>query len=149
AGVHAGIPRRRDVSELAVAQPLRARRQARQMSEVRQAPRVQAVRFFEVASAVDVRRVRISSALDGRDGFLQTAHVAAPVALTVPNVSHAALKPHITKRVPPSSTVYTDEYASYRGLKKQGYYDQRIHHAEKVYVRGDIHTNTVRGCGPS
>jgi transposase len=52
----------------------------------------------------------------------------------------------------PESTVYTDEYAAYNnlgGLKKDGqslgYKHKRIHHASKVYVVGDVHTNTVEG----
>jgi transposase len=52
----------------------------------------------------------------------------------------------------PESTVYTDEYSAYNnlaGLKKDGqslgYKHKRIHHAAKVYVVGDVHTNTVEG----
>ncbi len=66
-------------------------------------------------------------------------------AMTVPNVKAVSLMPHITKRVLPSSTVYTDEYRPYLGLQKQGYDHRRIHHSENVYVSGDIHTNTIEG----
>ncbi len=52
----------------------------------------------------------------------------------------------------PESTVYTDEYAAYNNLDKAtkdgkplGYTHRRIHHASKIYVVGDIHTNTVEG----
>jgi len=52
----------------------------------------------------------------------------------------------------PESTVYTDEYAAYNNLDKAtkdgkplGYNHRRIHHASKIYVVGDIHTNTVEG----
>src|SRR5271170_6294838 len=52
----------------------------------------------------------------------------------------------------PDSTVYTDEYKAYNTLEKLkkdgkplGYQHRRIHHAAKVYVMGDIHTNTVEG----
>jgi transposase len=52
----------------------------------------------------------------------------------------------------PESTVYTDEYSAYNnlaGLKTDGqnlgYQHKRIHHASKIYVVGDIHTNTVEG----
>src|SRR5713226_5874371 len=65
--------------------------------------------------------------------------------MTVPNVKAVSLMPHITKRVLPSFTVYTDEYRSYLGLRKQGYDHRRIHHSENVYVSGDIHTNTIEG----
>ena len=53
--------------------------------------------------------------------------------------------PHILKRVLPSSTVYTDEYVSYQGLRKLGFDHRRIHHSEKVYVSRDIHTSTIEG----
>ena len=52
----------------------------------------------------------------------------------------------------PESTVYTDEYAAYNNLDKAtkdgkplGYTHRRIHHASKIYVVGDIHTNAVEG----
>src|ERR1700722_16616835 len=52
----------------------------------------------------------------------------------------------------PESTVYTDEYMAYNNLadlkkdgKPLGYTHRRIHHASKIYVVGDIHTNTVEG----
>ena len=44
----------------------------------------------------------------------------------------------------PESTVYTDEWHGYDGLEKvNGYQHRRINHSEKVYVVGDIHTNTI------
>jgi transposase len=86
----------------------------------------------------DSRKVPVFGIVERRPG-------GQVVAVTVPNVSQAALQPHILKRVLPSSTVYTDEYTSYRDLKKQGYDHRRIHHAERVYVSGDIHTNTIEG----
>jgi transposase len=52
----------------------------------------------------------------------------------------------------PESTVYTDEYMAYNNLadlkkdgKPLGYTHKRIHHASKIYVVGDVHTNTVEG----
>ncbi len=45
----------------------------------------------------------------------------------------------------PESTVYTDEYRAYNPLGSMGYQHKRIHHAAKVYVVGDIHTNTIEG----
>lgn len=41
--------------------------------------------------------------------------------------------------------VYTDEMPSYNGLPALGYQHKRIYHAAKVYVIGDIHTNTIEG----
>jgi transposase len=52
------------------------------------------------------------------------------------------------------STIYTDEFVSYDGVKQvqrkdgqgnAGYQHRRINHSSKVYVIGDIHTNSVEG----
>jgi transposase-like protein len=67
------------------------------------------------------------------------------VVATVPNVRRQTLMPHIIQRVMPASLIYTDEFSSYDRLVKVGYYHRRIRHMEKVYVSGDIHTNTVEG----
>ena len=67
------------------------------------------------------------------------------VALTVENVKATTLLPHMEKRVLPASTVYTDELRSYDRVHRSGYDHRRIHHAEGVYVSGDIHTNTIEG----
>ncbi|MCA1705586.1 MAG: IS1595 family transposase, partial [Actinobacteria bacterium] len=67
------------------------------------------------------------------------------VALTVENVKATTLLPHVEKRVLPESIVYTDEYPAYGRLHRSGYDHRRIHHAEGVYVSGDIHTNSIEG----
>jgi transposase-like protein len=41
--------------------------------------------------------------------------------------------------------IYTDEAKTYRGLPKLGYQHERINHSARVYVDGDIHTNTIEG----
>lgn len=59
----------------------------------------------------------------------------------------------VVEHILPASTVYTDEAPMYDGLTKMlgpegepaGYIHRRIHHASKVYVVGDVHTNTVEG----
>lgn len=53
--------------------------------------------------------------------------------------------PHVRERILPSTVVYTDELKSYDGLNKAGYQHHRIHHTEKVYVSGAVHTNTIEG----
>ena len=45
----------------------------------------------------------------------------------------------------PESVVYTDEWRSYNKLGDMGYKHSRVHHKEKVYVSGDVHTNTIEG----
>src|SRR5215210_1999951 len=66
-------------------------------------------------------------------------------AIPVRNAKAASLMPHLRKRVLPKAVVYTDELRSYDGLKRARYQHKRIHHAEKVYVSGDVHTNTIEG----
>ena len=66
-------------------------------------------------------------------------------AITVENCQAATLVPQMQKRILPSSVVYTDEYPSYGQLHRSGYDHRRIHHGEGVYVRGDVHTNTIEG----
>lgn len=67
-----------------------------------------------------------------------TAHV-------VPSRKGQSLFPHIETRVLPASVVYTDEAPVYKALDAKGYQHKRIHHQERVYVDGDIHTNTIEG----
>jgi transposase-like protein len=67
------------------------------------------------------------------------------MAVTVPNVKRATILPHLTKKVLPRETVYTDELASYDPLTKAGYQHRRVNHSEGVYVSGDAHTNTIEG----
>jgi transposase-like protein len=51
---------------------------------------------------------------------------------------------HVATHVLPASTVFTDEWPSYHGLKDY-YAHRRIRHAEKVYVSGNVHTQTIEG----
>ena len=67
------------------------------------------------------------------------------VALTVPNVKRSSLLKHMSERVLPKSTVYTDELPVYDGISMKRYEHKRIYHKERVYVMGDVHTNTIEG----
>ncbi len=67
------------------------------------------------------------------------------VVKVVPDAKAASLMPFIREKVLPKSIIYTDEWPSYYHLKKLGYVHKRIHHAEKIYVDGDIHTNSIEG----
>jgi transposase-like protein len=53
--------------------------------------------------------------------------------------------PIVQERILPRATVYTDYYGIYNPLDKMGYKHGRINHAERVYVSGDVHTNTIEG----
>ena len=67
------------------------------------------------------------------------------VAKAVPNAKRAAIMPHVKKKVLPEAMVYTDEYTVYDSLNRDGYRHDRVHHAEEIYVAGDVHTNTIEG----
>ena len=43
------------------------------------------------------------------------------------------------------SRIYTDDFRIYRPLSKIGYSHSRIRHSHRVYVSGDVHTNTIEG----
>lgn len=64
-------------------------------------------------------------------------------AQVVPNVQAKTLMPILKEHILPGSMVFTDELTSYKGIKKAGFNHQRVHHAQKVYVLGDVHTNTI------
>jgi transposase len=68
------------------------------------------------------------------------------IAKVVPDVTAKTLVGTIHEYVLPASTVYTDEFPSYNTVpKERRYHHKRIQHSAKVYVIGDIHTNTVEG----
>lgn len=68
------------------------------------------------------------------------------IALAVGDTTAKTLVGSIRQFVLPSTTVFTDEYASYNTVSEGRRYEhRRIRHSEKVYVIGDIHTNTVEG----
>jgi transposase-like protein len=67
-------------------------------------------------------------------------------AYVVPNVRSATLGRVVQERVLPASIVYTDEAPQYSPIaKRQGYDHKRIHHKARVYVEGNVHTNTIEG----
>jgi transposase-like protein len=67
------------------------------------------------------------------------------MARVVPSVQATTIVPIIWEKVLPESVVYTDEYGTYNLLGAFGYRHSRIHHSQRVYVMGDVHTNTVEG----
>jgi len=72
-----------------------------------------------------------------RKGRVKTAHVD-----TIRSKVNTRL---IRRHVMPSALVYTDEGREFAQLGQRGYQHRRIFHDSKVYVRGDIHTNTIEG----
>jgi transposase len=67
------------------------------------------------------------------------------VARVAANVKKETLHGLVKQYIMPSSVVFTDDFVSYDGLQNLGYTHRRIRHSEKVYVSGDVHTNTIEG----
>lgn len=76
------------------------------------------------------------------------------LAKALRDVRGSTLLAHVRNHVKPQSTMYTDELHGYDGIKgiqrksRSGnacYEHRRINHSSKVYVIGDIHTNSVEG----
>jgi transposase-like protein len=43
----------------------------------------------------------------------------------------------------PKTMIFSDEMNAYVGLNKHGYAHKRIKHEQRMYVMGDVHTNTI------
>jgi transposase-like protein len=67
------------------------------------------------------------------------------VARATRNVNAETLTDLVREHVLPASTVFTDDFSGYDRLKKHGFTHHRIQHSAKVYVMGNIHTNTIEG----
>jgi len=66
-------------------------------------------------------------------------------ASVVPNVQSKTLLPMIIEKTSPESTIFTDEMPSYKQTQSTRIQSSGYTHNEKVYVMGDIHTNTIDG----
>jgi transposase len=65
-----------------------------------------------------------------------------------PDQTMSAISGMVQEYVLPKSTVFTDENASYGAISKlenRDYQHRRVNHSQKVYVAGDVHTNTIEG----
>jgi transposase len=53
--------------------------------------------------------------------------------------------PFVKGSVEEGSTIYTDEWKTYKNLSAHGYRHDYVTHSTKMWVIGDIHTNTIEG----
>jgi transposase-like protein len=67
------------------------------------------------------------------------------ISQPVDRVTGKNLKKLIKENVEKSATMMTDDYSSYKGLKKDFADHQVIKHSMKEYSRGNTHTNTIEG----
>jgi transposase-like protein len=67
-------------------------------------------------------------------------------AYVVPKKPQAAIMGHLETRVESSATLYTDDARIYdRVTQTIGLQHDTINHSARVYVRGQVHTNTIEG----
>lgn len=67
-------------------------------------------------------------------------------AWVTPNVAWKTIEPLAAAHVLPESMVFTDDAPQYRrAVSRAGYQHRRINHNARIYVDGDVHTNTIEG----
>lgn len=66
-------------------------------------------------------------------------------ATVIPDRTAATLGPAAKSFVLPSSTVFTDDWKAYEKIGEGYRAHHRINHSEKIYVDGDVHTQTIEG----
>ena len=64
-------------------------------------------------------------------------------ATIIPDSRAKTVQGKIREYVLPETLIYTDEYQGYASIGERGYRHRRIRHIAKVYVEGDVHTQTV------
>ena len=66
-------------------------------------------------------------------------------ARVIPSRHGAALSRAVLANVNPDSIIFTDDWPSYKPLRRE-YIDHKvINHSAGIYVRGSTHTNTIEG----
>lgn len=72
-----------------------------------------------------------------RNGKLEVRKVA--------NTKRSTIIPLVMSNVKQGSQIFTDEYPVYKCLPSFGFNHSAVQHADKVYVIGNCHTNTIEG----
>jgi transposase len=66
-------------------------------------------------------------------------------AQVIPDSRARTLDVKVREFIVPESILYTDDFKAYRQIGKRGYQHRRINHSGRVYVMGDVHTQTIEG----
>jgi transposase len=66
-------------------------------------------------------------------------------AEVVPNSRQTTLEKKVREYVVPQTILYTDDFKAYQRIGRTEYVHRRINHSAKVYVQGDVHTQTIEG----
>jgi transposase len=78
-------------------------------------------------------------------GIVERTGKGRVVAKATLSVNAETLTGMVKEYVLPESVIFTDDFSGYDRLKKHGFTHHRINHSAKVWVMGDIHTNTIEG----
>jgi transposase len=63
----------------------------------------------------------------------------------IPDSRARTLDVKVRAFIMPKSILYTDDFHAYRQVGRKGYVHRRINHSARVYVVGDVHTQTIEG----
>ncbi|MBA7582414.1 IS1595 family transposase ISSpo3 [subsurface metagenome] len=63
----------------------------------------------------------------------------------VKNMKKDTITPIIKDNIITGARISTDEFSSYRNLKKEGYFHDYVKHSIKEYVKGDCHIQSIEG----
>ncbi|HMS73401.1 MAG TPA: IS1595 family transposase [Baekduia sp.] len=103
----------------------------------------------ETARAAKLRRFptdRRSYAIKPKTSVFAAVERGGRVRATVvPDSSAATLGMYVREYVLPEARLITDEFRSYDMVGREYVAHDRINHGQRVYVSGDVHTNTVEG----
>ena len=98
-------------------------------------PRAKALR--DRTGNVDKSRRAVVFGMAERGGRVRATHL--------PNAGGAVVKGQIREHVLPASMIFTDEWPTYHGLSRDYIGHRRIRHKDRIYVEGDVHTQTIEG----
>lgn len=63
----------------------------------------------------------------------------------VKNLKAKTILPLVDENISRAATVHSDEFRTYKALPAMGYRHGTVEHAKKIYVAGNVHTNTIEG----
>ncbi len=66
-------------------------------------------------------------------------------ASVIPHTGGVVVQGKVHEYVLQGSNLYTDEYPGYSMMSKRGYNHRTVLHKSKIYVQGDVHTQTIEG----
>jgi transposase len=66
-------------------------------------------------------------------------------ASVISNSRRQTLHAKTAEYVLPATMIYTDDLPAYKPLGAKGYQHKRINHSARIYVDGDVHTQTIEG----